>query len=199
MVKRILFFFVLMALQPLSLSAAEAYLAPKDLLSEVGTQVFDEIGRINKAGNADRTELAKIVDSRLMPYIDIKFVSYKLLGKHVKSVKREQAQDFIVAVRHYLGNTYAGALAKYKGQTVIFDDTSVPGDEKYTTVKAHIIEQGAPTIDIDFKLRRSKQGDWKVYDMVAEGISLLSAKQKEIVMRISEVGIDQVIRELQAG
>jgi phospholipid transport system substrate-binding protein len=42
------------------------------------------------------------------------------------------------------------------------------------------------------------KGEWQVYDLVAESISLLNAKQKEIVSRISEVGIDKVTNELIA-
>ena len=52
-------------------------------------------------------------------------------------------------------------------------------------------------IDLHFKLRQGKDQQWKVYDIVAEGISLLSAKQKEIIQRISDVGLEQVITELK--
>jgi hypothetical protein len=48
-------------------------------------------------------------------------------------------------------------------------------------VKALITEQGAPDIKIDFKLRLDKKTkQWKAFDMVIEGISLISAKQAEI-------------------
>ena len=65
-------------------------------------------------------------------------------------------------------------------------------------MNTQIIEPNAPTIDLSFKLRLGKNNEWKVYDIVAEGISLLSAKQKEIIQRISEVGLEQVISELKS-
>ena len=86
---------------------------------------------------------------------------------------------------------------KYTGQDVIFEQDAAASDSKFATVKTQIIEANKPTIDLHFKLRLGNDQQWKVYDIVAEGISLLSAKQKEIIQRISDVGLDQVTAELQ--
>tara|TARA_Y100000782_G_C9953188_1_gene168541 strand:- start:80 stop:511 length:432 start_codon:yes stop_codon:yes gene_type:complete len=141
--------------------------------------------------------MSLIVQQRLMPHIDVKFVSFKLLGKHIKDINRDQGVAFINAVEHYLTGTYAGALMKYTGQDVIFEQDAAASDSKFATVKTQIIEPNKPTIDLHFKLRLGNNNQWKVYDIVAEGISLLSAKQKEIIQRISDVGLDQVTAELQ--
>ena len=53
------------------------------------------------------------------------------------------------------------------------------------------------TAEIIFKMRLNKKtGSWKAYDMVAEGISLLSAKQSELTGLIREKGIDSVTATL---
>lgn len=121
-----------------------------------------------------------------------------MLGKHIKGLKRDEAIEFIGAVDNYLVSTYANALLQYKGQDVLFEELPVSDGADFATVKVVIREQSKPDIDMHFKFRQSKGGDWKVYDMVAEGISLLSAKQKEITMRISEVGLAQVTAELKS-
>ncbi len=56
-----------------------------------------------------------------------------------------------------------------------------------------------PTIDLVFKMRQNKKtGQWKAFDMVVEGISLLSSKQAELGKRISKQGVEQVSTELAA-
>lgn len=172
--------------------------APDRLLESVANSLFADIGKVNSQGNASKAAMSKIVETRLMPHIDVKFVSFKLLGKHIKGIEREQAVRFIDAVEHYLTGTYAGALMKYTGQQVVFEHNNAKSDSEYATVNTQIIELNAPTIDLSFKLRLGKNNEWKVYDIVAEGISLLSAKQKEIIQRISEVGLEQVISELKS-
>ena len=157
--------------------------SPKQLLESVTADLFVDIASVNAKGDASSQAMADIVEKRL------------LLGKHIKGLRREQAVSFISAVEHYLTITYAGALMKYTGQKVIFDQAQlVDGD--YATVKTQIVDENAPTIDLHFKLRQGKNKQWKVYDIVAEGISLLSAKQKEVLQRISQVGIDEVTQEL---
>ena len=177
---------------------AQTQQSPDQLLESVADKLFADIGQVNSKGTASKEAMAAIVEKRLMPHIDVKFVSFKLLGKHIKGIEREQAVQFIDAVEHYLTGTYAGALMKYTGQKVVFERNNAKSDSEYATVNTQIIEPNAPTIDLSFKLRLGKNNEWKVYDIVAEGISLLSAKQKEIIQRISEVGLDQVISELKS-
>ncbi|MBH0058342.1 ABC transporter substrate-binding protein [Pseudoalteromonas sp. SWXJZ94C] len=176
---------------------AKEQTSPDQLLESVANTLFSDIAQVNAKGNASKEAMSAIVSKRLMPHIDVKFVSFKLLGKHIKGIEREQAVRFIDAVDHYLTGTYAGALMKYTGQKVVFEKNNAKSDSEYATVNTQIIEPNAPTIDLSFKLRLGKNDEWKVYDIVAEGISLLSAKQKEITQRISDVGLEQVITELK--
>jgi phospholipid transport system substrate-binding protein len=62
------------------------------------------------------------------------------------------------------------------------------------TVKAIIRQAGRPDINISFKLRKAKNTQqWKTYDLVAEGISLLSSKESEFASIIRQQGIQAVI------
>ncbi|CAH9051870.1 Intermembrane phospholipid transport system binding protein MlaC [Pseudoalteromonas holothuriae] len=171
---------------------------PYQLINQVGDGLFSDIKVVNKEGKAEPTVMKNIVRSRLMPHIDVKFVSFKLLGKHIKGLQRADAVEFIDAVDSYLVTTYANALMQYKGQQVIFEELPISSDSHFATVKVVIKETSGPDIDMHFKFRQSNDGSWKVYDMVAEGISLLSAKQKEITTRISEVGLTKVTHELKS-
>ncbi|RXF02551.1 ABC transporter substrate-binding protein, partial [Pseudoalteromonas sp. PS5] len=91
-------------------SIAVANTSPYTLINQVGDKLFTDIKAVNKEGKATETEMKGIVRSRLMPHIDVKFVSFKLLGKHIKGLKRDEAVDFINAVDDYLVATYASAL-----------------------------------------------------------------------------------------
>ncbi|WP_125781922.1 MlaC/ttg2D family ABC transporter substrate-binding protein [Pseudoalteromonas rubra] len=181
------------------LAAPDTQSNPYGLIKSVGDQLFVDISKLNTLEEVQKkAQLKKLVREQLMPHIDIKYVSFKLLGKHVREINRDQAVTFIDAVEQYLANTYANALMSYKGQQVNFIEPVVSDDSKFASVKSEIVEPNAPTIDIVFKFRKNKAGEWQVYDLVAESISLLSAKQKEITARISEVGIEQVTKELVA-
>jgi phospholipid transport system substrate-binding protein len=50
---------------------------------------------------------------------------------------------------------------------------------------------------LEFKLRKEKNGEWQAFDMVAEGISLLSSKQSEWNGKIRQEGVLAVAKELE--
>lgn len=173
--------------------------SPYLVLKEVGNNLFTRI-------SANQQEIKKfpylmrdIVEEELMPSIDYRYASYRILGKHLKKISKEQRADFVQAMRHYLVRTYATALTKYKNQQVIFEADKPTKGKKIVSVKTQIIDMNAPTIDVIFKMRKNKKtGQWKAFDMVVEGISLLSSKQAELSNKIAKQGVEQVTLELAA-
>ena len=80
---------------------------------------------------------------------------------------------------------------------MIFEKDKDFSGKKIVSVKTKIIDPNRPTISIDFKMRKNKKTqEWKAYDMVIEGISLLSSKQAELSNRIAKRGVEQVSLEL---
>ena len=60
-----------------------------------------------------------------------------------------------------------------------------------------IVDTGKPDIKLTFQMRKdSRSGEWRAYDMIVEGISLISTKQSEFNRKIAELGLDQVTIEL---
>lgn len=171
---------------------------PYQLLSEVATKTFDRI-------KAERTEIEKnpeilreIMKEELLPYVDYKFAALKVLGRHFKSVPQDKIPEYIQEFRAYLVTTYALAMAQYDNQIVEFEPGKDYTDDKMVTVRAVVREQGKPDINISFKVRKnSRTEEWRAFDMVAEGISMLSSKQSEFESIIRQQGIDAVIALLK--
>ena len=66
------------------------------------------------------------------------------------------------------------------------------------SVETSVIEPGRAPINISFRVRKHKKtGEWKAYDMVAEGISLLDSKQAELSSLIRQKGLAHVTEMLK--
>jgi len=167
---------------------------PYVMLQDVATKTFSRIKKERQLIEADPELLRKIMKEELMPYVDYNFSALKVLGKHYKSVPREKIPEYISVFRSYLITTYALAMAYYDGQDVEFQPVREVTDERTVTVRAVVKEPGRPDINLAFKLRKNrKTNEWKAYDMVAEGISLLSSKQSEFQSILRNDGIQKVI------
>ncbi len=173
---------------------AQEEVNPYQMLEDVATKTFERIKKEHKQIEANPELLRDVMEQELLPYVDYTFSALKVLGKHFRTVPKEKVPEFIQVFRQYLITTYALAMAYYDGQEVEFQPRRQLNGEKTVTVRAVVKEPGRPDINIAFKLRKSKKtNEWKAYDMVAEGISLLSSKQSEFESILRQDGIQAVI------
>ena len=178
-------------------SAETTQTSPYDILETAGDKLF---GRIS-ANQAELEKfpglMEKIVEEELMPYVDYRYAAYKILGKHLKNTTKEQRKKFVDSMQHYLVRTYAKALEQYDGQEVVWEPARSIEGKRIVGVNTKIIDPKRPTIHLTFKMRQNKKTkEWKAFDMVVEGISLLQSKQSELTKRIAKQGVDQVSLEL---
>lgn len=170
---------------------------PYAMVKSVANKTFDRFHKDKALIDADADHLKVIVREELMPYIDYKYASYKVLGQYLKESTEDQRNRFVDAFEGYLVSTYAQAFTEYTNQKVEFSPGSDFSNEKIVDVNVQIIEAGRPPIKLLFKVRRLKDDSWKAFDLVAEGVSLLSSKQSEISNLIRQQGIDSVIKMLE--
>ncbi|EKE71480.1 ABC transporter substrate-binding protein [Gallaecimonas xiamenensis] len=173
---------------------------PYSMVEQAAQQAFDRLKAEQPQVQQDPNVLKVIVRDELLPYVDYRYASLKVIGRNLPKVSADQRDRFIGAFKNYLVTTYAQAFTQYRDQQVSFErsDLDPNRQQKIASVKARIIETGRPEISLIFKARlNSKTGDWGVYDMVAEGISLLASKQAELEGLIRQKGIDEVTEMLK--
>ncbi|OUS23849.1 toluene tolerance protein [Thalassotalea sp. 42_200_T64] len=179
--------------------AVEQGLSPYKVIANTGNQLFTRIANEQQQLKTSPQLMRDIVEQELMPAIDYKYAAFKILGKHLKKMSRTQKQNFIVSMRSYLVKTYASALKQYHNQQVTFEPERPTNGAKIVSVDAIISAANAPDITITFQMRQNrKTKQWKAYDMIVEGISLLTSKRAEINSRIAKRGIEQVTLDLAA-
>ncbi|MEZ8103139.1 phospholipid-binding protein MlaC [Vibrio bivalvicida] len=173
----------------------QPYLMMKQVSEHTFARLKAEQGKVKQ--NPDYLKV--IVDEELMPYVNEKYAALKLLGPNLKGAKREDVGQFIVSFRSYLVTSYAQVLTQYTDQTIEFGpEPKLNSNRSITSIKVDIVDSPRPNIKLEFKLRRDKKsGEWQAFDMIAEGISLLSSKQSEWSAKLRQEGILSVAQELE--
>ncbi|WP_246201072.1 MlaC/ttg2D family ABC transporter substrate-binding protein [Vibrio ziniensis] len=172
---------------------------PYKMMKQVAEQSFSRLKAEQPKIQQDPDYLKVIVEEELMPYVNDQYAALKLLGPNLKGAKREDVGEFVTAFRAYLVTNYAQVLTQYTNQQIEFGpEPQLEDDRRISSIKVDIIDTPRPNIKLEFKLRKEKSGDWKAFDMIAEGISLLSSKQSEWNGKIRQEGILSVAKELEA-
>ncbi len=185
---------LLVSAQSFAINSQDPYLLVKEAAGKTVTRLEQDAPQFKQIPNHLRT----IIREELLPYVDNKFAAYKVIGKELKNTTPPQRDRFVSAFTDYIVATYADALGKYDKQTIKVEQSQPLDTKKEVSVKVTVIDPGKPEINVVFQLRKnSKTGEWKVFDMVAEGVSLLSSKQSELGGSIRQKGIDSVSNMLE--
>lgn len=166
---------------------------PYEMIQEVAQITFDRFAR-EESNIKENPELLKvIVREELMPYIFYQYAGLKVLGNYRKKASKEEIQAFLLAFREYLVTSYAQVFTLYNKQAIIFEPEKEIGKQKIIMIGIDIVEKNDHRINIKFKIRKnSKTNEWQAFDLVAEGISLLDAKTKELRSILAENGVPKV-------
>lgn len=172
---------------------------PYQMMKQVSEQAFDRLKSEQPKVQQDPDYLKVIVEEELMPYVNEKYAALKLLGPNLKGAKREDVGKFITSFRAYLVSSYAQVLTQYTDQNIAFGpEPKLDPKKSITGIKVEILDSPRPNIKLEFKLRKDKKtGEWQAFDMIAEGISLLSSKQSEWSGKLRQEGILAVAQELE--
>ena len=167
---------------------------PYKMVTAVADTTFSKI-KANKDKMSDVNFRKDLIRTDLMPYVDTRYAGFKVMGTNLKKATAAERDAFCDAFAEYIVASFADALALYNNQDLIAPEyQKVPADATQVNAKFLIREPGTQDLELIFKLRKnSKTGEWRAFDMVAEGISMLSAKENELSPLIRERGINKVI------
>ncbi|NRA70090.1 MAG: ABC transporter substrate-binding protein [Gammaproteobacteria bacterium] len=167
---------------------------PYQLIHNVAEQTFARFKTDRALIDKDLNHLKVVVEQELMPYINTKYALAKVLGKNYRKLSKAQKTKFTAVFYDYLIVNYANMFTLYDQQQVTYGKTKKFANKKTVSVKVKIIDTNRPPISIAFKLRKgAKSGNWKAYDMSAEGVSMVASKHAEFNALIRKHGIDYVI------
>ncbi len=139
----------------------------------------------------------KLVGRQLAPHFDFELITRSAVGRDWGQASAAQRSQLVSAFRELLISTYARSLAKYSGERVIYKP-SRPGTRDGTVVvPTEVTGRGGPPIPIDYRMHKTG-GNWKVYDLVIDNVSMISSYRGQFRTTIARSGIDGLIRELEA-
>ena len=171
---------------------------PYKMVNEVANVTFKRFAKEQPNIRANPNILKDIVREELIPYTDYRYAAFKVVGSNLKYTTEKEREEFVPAFRDYFITSYAQVFTLYNNQKVEFEPAKTYGDEKILAVGTVIIEDGRPPINIVFKVRKdSRSGEWRAFDMVAEGVSLLDSKQAELASIIRQQGLAHVTAMLK--
>lgn len=179
----------------LSFSASAEVQGPDELVKSTANDVLEIVRKDKDIQSGDMRKITALAEEKILPHFDFERMSRMVLGRNWARANDDQRKKFIVEFRSLLIRTYASALAKYRNQTIEYKPFRAQAGDTDVTVKTQIVQPGAQPLAIDYSLGKSEDG-WKVYDVVIEGVSLVTNYRGQFSSEVRQSGMDGLIQRL---
>ena len=172
-------------------SAIAAESAPEAMVRST----VDEVVAVIKQ-TKDRHALRQLAEQKVLPHFDFKRMTQLAVGPGWKQASPTQQQALEIGFRTLLVNTYTSALSAGVSGNSTIEVKPPQSQQNEVTVKTVVKEPGKQPVNIDYRLERAPDG-WKVYDVVVEGLSLVTNYRSSFASEINRTGIDGLIKVLE--
>lgn len=171
-------------------------LSPEQLVQKITDDVLAAVKTDKQLAAGDKQKAVQLAQEKVLPYVDFEYATRLAVGRAWRQASPEQKEQLVDQFRNMLVRTYSNSISAYEGQTLKVlpsrgNDKS--GDE--ATVRTQFVRAGGQPLPIDFSMHKAG-GDWKVYDITVEGVSLVLTYRSEFDAIVKQQGIDGLIKAL---
>jgi phospholipid transport system substrate-binding protein len=171
---------------------------PYELVKSAANTLLQELDKHRAEYRSDPAKLRDLVDRVLLPHFDSEFAARLVLGRHWNMATPDQRKRFIDAFYNSLLRNYGNALLDFTADRLQVLPYRGKSDAQYATVVTRVRKSDGSTVQVNYSLR-NENGQWKVWDVVVEGISYDKSFQQDFGAQIDRQGIEAVISRLQHG
>lgn len=176
---------------------AVAAMGPLEMVKATTDQALSRLQHDREALKKDPEGIYDLVQEVITPHFDFVRISAWVLGKYWRTASKEQKLRFVKAFRTLLVQTYGVVLLDYSDQEIRYlplRDDLTSGD---VTVRTLVVQSNGETVAINYQLYL-RNGEWKVYDISVEGVSLVTNFRTSYATEIKQSGLDSLINRLEA-
>lgn len=182
--------FLLMMLIPLCTTVAFA--APTDDVKKTVDEVVSIVANKDMKKNEQKRRLA--LKKTISLVFDYSEMAKRSLGKHWNQRTPAEKKQFVDLFAALLENSYASKIESYNNEKIIYLKEVVDGD--HAEVKSKVVTAKRDEFTLDYRMI-NQHGKWMAYDVVIEGISLVSNYRTQFNKIISSNGFPELIKKLQ--
>ncbi len=181
------------------LITATVFASPDDAkakVKQIFSQVESSLIKLKQTETLTKANIRDVLNQYLLPEVDTRYFTYKILNKNFTKVPEELREPFIAELSLQLINTYSNLLNKYDNEVINIGESTISKSGKMAMVDITIVGS-TKTNKAVVKLLQSSTQAWLFFDIEVEGISLLQTKQAEINASFNKLGIEGTLLQLQ--
>jgi phospholipid transport system substrate-binding protein len=164
-------------------------------IKRVSSDILEAIKADKSIRNGDVNKIMVLVDQRVMPHVNFLRMTASAVGPGWRQATPAQQKRLQEEFEILLIRTYAGALGQVSDQAIMVKPLRAAADDKEVLVRTEVRGKGDP-IQLDYRVEKTADGAWKVYNMNVMGIWLVENYKTQFAQEINAKGVDGLIASL---
>ena len=162
--------------------AGPAFALDKARATQLVDRLVAEINRTINFGGSE-AKLLRAFENIFAQYADVNIIARSALGPAARSASSSELGAFILAFRGYIARKYGKRFQEFIGSEIVVKGTKNRG--KFFEVEASVRLKGTTPFEVSFRVS-DRSGANLFFDIIIEGISLLSSERVEIGALLDE-------------
>jgi len=175
--------------------APSPHMAPDALIGSLSNDLLDTIRADKELQAGDIAKINKIVDQKVLPYVDFEKMTRLTVGRGWRQASAEQRKALVREFRALLTYTYSGALSQISDHKVELKPFRAAPADTDVIVRTNVVASKGEPIQLDYRMEKTDAG-WRIYDVNILGIWLVENYKNSFASEINTGGIDGLIKSL---
>ncbi|MGB4191158.1 MAG: ABC transporter substrate-binding protein [Rickettsiales bacterium] len=179
----------------LMIMASSAEATEKEAMNFINDLAERAIDIVKKKDLNDDVKEKRLTEIFLVS-VDTQFIGKFSMGRYWRTINPVQQAQYLKLYSQYLTGMYVPNFKKYTGNNVVkvLDAKKVRENEYFVQTEIDS-GSGANNIQINYMLRQDPKGIEKfiIFDIIAEGVSLITSQRSEIGSIMDDGGFDHLI------
>lgn len=187
-------FAALLGLMSITGVIAGELLPPQQVIQSVSTQIQERLR--DKSFTQNFAQVTEFVNGVIDPHADFDRISVLVLGKLWKTATNEEQERFKHEFQILLVRTYSRAFVEFNNWTIRFMPLQMDSGATKIIVKTEVMQPGQQNVEVSYRMLLIN-GEWKVYDIMIDGVSLVTNYRSTFSEQIKTKGsLSAVIDDL---
>jgi phospholipid transport system substrate-binding protein len=156
--------------------AGPAFALDKATATQLVDRLVAEINRVINSGGSEG-KLIRAFENIFAQYADVDIIARSALGPAARSASSSELNAFSRAFRGYIARKYGKRFQEFIGSSIVVTRTKNRG--KFFEVEASVRLKATTPFEVSFRVS-DRSGENLFFDIIIEGISLLSSERVEI-------------------
>lgn len=172
---------------------------PTEIIKQSIDEVYEKLRANEERAQEDPDFVIGVIEDKILPGVDVEGMSRLVLARHWRDATSEQRERFTEAFKNTLLQAYGTQLADHLDKDIRVIERRSRQDDRMAVVATEVVMgSGQSNLQVNYRLR-PVNGEWKVFDVEAEGLSFVGNFRTRFNEEINRNGLDTLIERLEDG